>query len=494
MDVERYRQPAFATALAVLGDHHLAEDAVQEAMIEALRSWDSLRDPDKRPAWIRSIVRHRCYRLLRKRDMGALPLPELTLSEEPWHVAARSEESRRVLSQMRGLPRLQRDVLALHYLGGCSHRETAAFLGVPESTVNNRLHRARQLMKEAATVQKTSFAGTVISIEAPFVDVRFVEEGLPDVFDALASAGAAPSLRVVGQRGDGVARCLALTEELPSLGQHLVNATADGGTYMSAVADAACLQRMTAALPPRSDTLFETGIKPIDLFCPLPSEGTVATLGTSGTGKMVVTLELLQRMGERGPTLICLADRREPALIRDLRDEADEFDRRALWVVASVANDPEFASESAPFDAVVYTTPLLGIRGLWPAVDPLRSVSRVSVSDRHARLAAEARSLVRDARARTLDPVLLELLAVGARGAAAKRARSAVDPDDAVVQRARRLEAFLTHPFDIGKSITGKDGETVPLAAALDGVEAILSGACDERSVESLMYVGALPD
>ena len=57
------------------------------------------------------------------------------------------------------------------------------------------------------------------------------------------------------------------------------------------------------------------------------------------------------------------------------------------------------------------------------------------------------------------------------------RARAVKDPDDGIVARARRLEAFLTHPFDVGKPLTGKDGATVPLAATLDGVEAILGGA-----------------
>lgn len=493
MDVERYRKPAYATALAVLGDHHLAEDAVQDAMIEALRSWDGLRDPTKRPAWIRSIVRHRCYRLLRRRDMGAVPLPELISHEEPWRLAARHEASGRILAGMRALPRSLRDVVALHYLGGCSHRETAAFLDVPISTVNNRLHRARSLMKGPTPVSTTSFAGTVIATPKPFVDVRFVEDGLPEIFDALALAGASPSYRVVQRRGDGVVRCLTLRGEAPNLGAHLINATADGGTYMSAVADEPTLETLAAALAPRNEGLRETGIKPIDLFCPLPAEGTVATLGTSGTGKMVLTLELLRRLGDGGPQLVYLADRSEPALVRDLRDEEEAFDSRALWVVSGLANDPEFAAERAPFGAVIYTTPLLGIRGLWPAVDPLRSTSRTRISDRHARIAAEARSLLQEARARTTDPVLLELLAVGARGAAMARVRAARDPDDAIVARARRLEAFLTHPFDVGKPVTGRDGETVPLAATLDGVEAILGGAWDARDPDALMYVGALP-
>jgi len=185
MEIERYRSLAQATALALLGDHHLAEDAVQDALMEALRSWETLREPEKRAAWVRAIVRHRCYRTLRRRDLGAAALPELISSDEPWERVAGGEERRRLMSQVRSLPSQLREVVALHYLSGCSHRETAAFLGVPATTVNNRLHLARQLLKGGTQMQSTPFAGTVISIDAPVVDVRFTPDGAPDVFDAL---------------------------------------------------------------------------------------------------------------------------------------------------------------------------------------------------------------------------------------------------------------------------------------------------------------------
>ena len=397
------------------------------------------------------------------------------------------------MAQVSGLPRQLREVVVLHYLSGCSHRETAAFLGLPVTTVNNRLHLARRFLKGGAPMLATPHAGVVVSVDSPVIDVRFAAEGVPDVFDALAAIDAAPSLRVVQSLGDGVVRCVRLGGADPELGQKFVNSTADGGTYMSVIADRENLAEIIPAMGEACSGLRETGIKPVDLFCPLPEQGTVALLGTSGTGKMVLTIELVDRLGDAGPRLFCLCDRREPALIRDLREEQEKFDRRVVWLVSTEANDPEFASSGETFDTVLYTSPLLGIRGLWTAVDPLRARSSVTVSDRHARIAAEARDLIRDARSRTFDPVLLELLAVNALGAARRHVATTVDPDDPVVQRARRLEAFLTHPFDIGKEITGKDGETVPLAATLTGVEAILRGECDQLPVSELMYIGALP-
>ena len=333
MDVERYRKPAYATALAVLGDHHLAEDAVQDAMIEALRSWEGLRDPTKRPAWIRSIVRHRCYRLLRRRDMGALPMPELVSHEEPWRLASRHEASQRVLGAMRVLPRALRDVVALHYLGGCSHRETAAFLEVPISTVNNRLHRARSLMKGPLPVSTTSFAGTVIATPQPFVDVRFVEEGLPEVFDALALAGTSPAYRVVqGARGwRRPLPCAWRRDPCPRRASH--QRDRGWGTLHVRGGGRAHARDPRRGVGTEQRGAPGTGIKPIDLFCPLPAGGTVATLGTSGTRQDGAHVGAAPALGDGGPQLVYLADRSEPALVRDLRDEEAAFDSRALWVL-----------------------------------------------------------------------------------------------------------------------------------------------------------------
>ena len=64
MELERHRDLAFGTALALLGDYHRAEDAVQEAFVEAIRCWDRLENPEARGAWLRGIVRHRCFRIL----------------------------------------------------------------------------------------------------------------------------------------------------------------------------------------------------------------------------------------------------------------------------------------------------------------------------------------------------------------------------------------------------------------------------------------------
>ncbi len=493
MELERYRQLAYGTALSLLSDHHLAEDAVQDAFLEAHRGWDTLRESGKRAAWVRSIVRNRCFRSLRRRDLGGAPLPELSTRDEPWQRVAESEERGGIVARVKALPRRLREVVVLHYLRGCPQREVAAFLELPVTTVNNRLHLARRLLKGGTTMMiDTPQAGTVVRSEPPVVDVRFDADAEPDVFDALALAGAEPVLRVAQPLGGGLVRCVLLSDDAPAVGQTVMNRTADGGTYFAAIASDEDLTRTVAALGAPRSGMRETGIKPLDLFTPLPEFGTVGLFGTAGTGKMVLTMELAQRLGGAGPRLFYLGHRSEPALIRDFAEE-EAFDQSVVWLLTDRESDPEFAASGGLFDVSLYCTPLMGVRGLWPAIDPVHSRSAVEVGERHGRLAAAARELIIGARETWLDAALLELLACRAYGAARRRLAASPEPATSEGLRARLLEAFLTNPFDVAKDYNGIPGEVVPLAATLDGVEAILSGDCDARSPKELSFIGALP-
>jgi RNA polymerase sigma factor (sigma-70 family) len=487
--MERYRSLAFGTALALLGDYHLAEDAVQEALWIAHRSRERLRDPAKLGAWLRGIVRYRCFRLLRTRDLGHEPLPELASPVEPWQHAVEHERRERLLDRVRALPPPLREVVALHHLQGCPQREVAAFLGLTVATVNNRLFKARQLLRGTIVTRATPEIGTVVRVAGAVVDVRFDKDAVPDVFDALAAAGASPDLRVMQILGEGLVRCLGKATVEP--GSTVVNATATGGTWSAAPAGDEELAQAVATLGQKARGHVTTGIKPIDLFAPLPQEGNVALCGTVGTGKMVLVRELAHRL-RGGPRLFYLASRSEPSLVRDLRREGEEFDRDVVWLTSERATDPDFARETRSFDASLYLSPLLGIRGLWPAVDPFRSRSSVVLGDRHSDLARRSRSLLAEAKRRTADPVLLELLACNAPAAARRRLQEAGPPADPVVLRAHKLELFMTTPFFVAEEVSGIPGCSVPLEDTLSGVEAILDGACDHVPDDDLYLKGAL--
>src|SRR2546423_12398379 len=72
--MQRFQQMAYATAYRYLGDHHLAQDLVQEAGIEALLHLPQLREPAAFPGWFRQIVFRQCTRVLRQASLQCTSL------------------------------------------------------------------------------------------------------------------------------------------------------------------------------------------------------------------------------------------------------------------------------------------------------------------------------------------------------------------------------------------------------------------------------------
>jgi F-type H+-transporting ATPase subunit beta len=122
-------------------------------------------------------------------------------------------------------------------------------------------------------------------------------------------------------------------------------------------------------------------------------------------------------------------------------------------------------------------------KGLYPAIDPLLSSSRLLSPDvlgqRHYELAMGARRAL--ARARDLED-LIAMLGMD----------ELSEEDRQIVKRARRLERFFTQPFFVGEAFTGRAGVSVDLDDTLAGVEAILNGELDEHDESSLYMIGGL--
>ncbi len=144
--VRRFQDMAHGYAYSILGDFHLAEDAAQEAFIEAFYKLDTLREPAAFPGWFRKIVFKQCDRITRRKVLPVAPL------EEGRHVAgkraARNELHDGVLEAVQGLPETQRETTTLYYINGYSQAEIAEFLEVPLTTVQKRLHDSRRKLKE----------------------------------------------------------------------------------------------------------------------------------------------------------------------------------------------------------------------------------------------------------------------------------------------------------------------------------------------------------
>ncbi len=150
--VRRFQDMAYGYAYSILSDFHLAEDAAQEAFIEAYRCLSGLDDPSAFPGWFRRIVFKQCDRLTRRKRVPTTPLasarPIASGGPGPVEKVEKREMADRVLEAIRSLPEDERTVTTLYYVNGYSQEEVAEFLEVPVTTVNNRLHASRKRLKE----------------------------------------------------------------------------------------------------------------------------------------------------------------------------------------------------------------------------------------------------------------------------------------------------------------------------------------------------------
>lgn len=150
--VRRFQNASVGYARSVLGgDPAAAEDAVQEAFVEAHRCLPTLRDPRAFPAWLRRIVFKHCDRIRRTAPrVETLLVPETAAAADaldPARVALAGERAARIRAAIASLPNAEREVVALFYLADNSHAAIAAFLGVPATTVKSRLHAARKQLR-----------------------------------------------------------------------------------------------------------------------------------------------------------------------------------------------------------------------------------------------------------------------------------------------------------------------------------------------------------
>lgn len=150
--VARFQDRSFALAYARLGgDFHLAQDAAQEAFVEAWLHLRDLHTPGAFAGWLRQIVLGKCVRLVRgsKARAQTLPLDAAVLANlaeprpGPADLAVAREEQAALQRALFALPEHEREALALFYLGGFAYAEIAALQSVPLSTIRKRLYLAR---------------------------------------------------------------------------------------------------------------------------------------------------------------------------------------------------------------------------------------------------------------------------------------------------------------------------------------------------------------
>ncbi|MEO5704286.1 MAG: RNA polymerase sigma factor [Candidatus Limnocylindrales bacterium] len=138
-----------AVARMILRDEYAAQDAVQEALIEAWRSLPGLREPEKFDAWMRRLLVRSCFKGVRRtKRVNAVEI-RLTPADEP--LTTGREQAFGLQDQLeRGLARLpaeQRAVVILVYYLDLPLADAAQAMGIPLGTTKSRLNRATQAMR-----------------------------------------------------------------------------------------------------------------------------------------------------------------------------------------------------------------------------------------------------------------------------------------------------------------------------------------------------------
>jgi RNA polymerase sigma-70 factor, ECF subfamily len=178
--MRRYNRTLFRTARAILRDDAEAEDALQEAYLQAYQAMGGFRAEAKLSTWLARIVANEALMRLRKRTRRSeiVPLqaganiveidriPDDAMEKGPEPQAQRAQLRRLLEARIDELPETYRPVFMLRAVEELSVEETAAVLQMPEATVRTRFFRARSLLREAlardidvAYADAFSFAG-----------------------------------------------------------------------------------------------------------------------------------------------------------------------------------------------------------------------------------------------------------------------------------------------------------------------------------------------
>jgi F-type H+-transporting ATPase subunit beta len=158
---------------------------------------------------------------------------------------------------------------------------------------------------------------------------------------------------------------------------------------------------------------------------------------------------------------------------------------QAVYVPADDLTDPAVAQTFGHLDASIVLSRNLAAQGLYPAIDPLASTSRlldpVTIGPRHYAVALRVKQTIE--RYRELQDIIAML------------GMDELSADDQnMVRRARRLERFLTQPLFVTETFTGHKGRHVSREQTIGGCEAILDGKCDTVDELRLYMIGALDE
>ena len=158
---------------------------------------------------------------------------------------------------------------------------------------------------------------------------------------------------------------------------------------------------------------------------------------------------------------------------------------QAIYVPADDLTDPAPATTFAHLDATTVLNRKISELGIYPAVDPLDSTSRILdpniIGDEHYNTAQRVKELLQ--RYKELQDIIAIL-----------GMDELSDDDKLIVSRARRVQRFLSQPFFMSAQFTGVPGVIVPIEETIRGFNMIMDGAVDEYPESAFIMVGTIDD
>ncbi|HKI38506.1 MAG TPA: F0F1 ATP synthase subunit beta [Gemmataceae bacterium] len=156
---------------------------------------------------------------------------------------------------------------------------------------------------------------------------------------------------------------------------------------------------------------------------------------------------------------------------------------QAVYVPADDPTDPAPANAFQHLDAFLYLERKISEKGIYPAVDPLASYSNILsaqyVGEEHFAVASRVRQILQ--RYRELQDIIA-ILGV----------EELSEEDKQVVNRARRIEKFLSQPFLVAEAFTGKKGQVTPIKETIRSFKELCEGKWDHLPEAAFMYVGGI--
>ena len=158
---------------------------------------------------------------------------------------------------------------------------------------------------------------------------------------------------------------------------------------------------------------------------------------------------------------------------------------QAIYVPADDLTDPAPATTFSHLDAFIVLERKIAEKGIYPAVDPLSSTSRILdpqvLGERHYKCSRRVQNILQ--RYKALQDIIA-ILGVD----------ELSEKDKLTVSRARKIERFLSQPFYVGEIFTGLPGVTCALEDTIDSFERLCDGEGDDLPESAFMYVGLLAD